>query len=185
MSHLRFNHQQRKRKTWLLPLIVIILLYVSIPFLLIQRGEESLEKAISQTENKMVEIPSKEYGSGIVFLEIAEVFPGFTTWAKQIRNRSNEKMQEIYNVKCRNKSTELFKLYSDTIQYDSLSVHFEHTGELFYLNAVVFTNQKKENMKILLPDEPKNELENDFCDIWKEFFQKHDINVPKNNSICQ
>lgn len=186
MSHLRFTHQQKKRKTWLFPLIVIILLYISIPFLLIQRGDEAIKNAISQTEDKKVEIPSKEYNVGIVFLEIAETFPGFTAWAKQIQERSNKKMLDIYELKCSHKSSELFRQISNyTKEYDSLTVHFEHSNEVLYLNAIVFRNQEKESLKIMVSDELKNELQIKFCNIWKEFFLNLNVILPKNNSICQ
>ncbi|MEN8120786.1 MAG: hypothetical protein ABFS35_10590 [Bacteroidota bacterium] len=186
MSYLRFNHQQKKRKTWLFPLIVIILLYVSIPFLLIQRGDETLKKAISQTESEKMETPSKDYNAGIVFLEIAEAFPGFTAWAKQIQKSSGQKMLEIYELKCTQKSSELFRQISNyTNEYDSLSVHFKYSNEVLYLNAIVFKDQEKENMKIMVSNELRNELQIKFCNVWKKFFLNLNVIVPKHNSICQ
>ena len=184
MSHLRFTHQQKKRKTWLFPLIVIILLYLSIPFLLIQRGDEALKRAISQTEDEQIEVPSKEYVAGIAFLEIAEAFPGFTAWAKTIQKSSNKKMLEIYELKCRHKSSELFKQLSNyTNEYDSLSIHFEHDNEAIYLNAIVFSNQEKENLKIEIPDEMRDELQSNFCNVWEEFFLSLKV-TSKNCFFC-
>ncbi|RLD80148.1 MAG: hypothetical protein DRJ10_07820 [Bacteroidetes bacterium] len=185
MSKLHFRYQQKKRKTWVLPLIVIVLLYVSIPFLLIQSGDEALKKAISETEKPEQEIPSEEYAKALTFLQIAEAFPGFTTWAKQIQQSSNEKMLNIYQLKCEQKSIEIFsQINKYSANYDSLLINIEHFEKSVLLNAVIFSKGEKENIKTLLPSELKNELETTFCDVWRTFFKNYKIDIPKNNSIC-
>ncbi len=186
MSQIQFHHQQKKRKTWLLPLIVIVLLYVSIPFLLVQQGDKTMEKAITQTENEKVETPSKEFAKAVVFLQIAEVFPGFAAWAEQIQHSSTEKIRTIYELKCAQKSTELFLQISEyDTEYDSLVVNFDYSDDVFFLNAVIFSDGKKENIKVEFPDEERTKLKTSFCDVWEKFFTDFEINVPKNNSICK
>ncbi|RLD62170.1 MAG: hypothetical protein DRI95_13385 [Bacteroidetes bacterium] len=186
MSKIHFNHQQKKRKTWLLPLIVIILLYISIPFLLIQSGDETIKAAISKTENHKLEVPSKEYSKAVVFLQIAEAFPGFTTWSKQIQQSSNKKMLNIYQLKCQQKGTKLFiQLNDNPVEYDSLLVSFESVEESLSLNATIYSKGEKENLKVVLPDELSKELKIEFCDVWRKFFEDYKIDIPKNNSICK
>ncbi|OQY01769.1 MAG: hypothetical protein B6I20_07495 [Bacteroidetes bacterium 4572_117] len=186
MNSLRLNHQPKKRKTWLFPLIVIILLYFTIPFVLIQRGDDSLNNAISETEVQSVELPSKKYKEGIVFIEIAESFPGYTAWAKQIKQKAGKQMQNIYKIKCDYKSKQLFnKISSETTSYDSLSVNFEKLGDIKFLNAAVYRKKNKENIKIAIPKDLETELQDKFCRVWDEFFQDLQINTKNNNSICQ
>jgi len=185
MNSINFNHQQKKRKTWLFPLIVIVLLYISIPFLLINSGTNAIETAFEKTKAKSVELPAKQYSTGIVLIEFAEMFPGFTNWSKQIKEQSNKKMLHIYHQKCNDKSIKLFNQLSDYEQnFDSLSFQYEYIGKQMYMKAVVFEGQNRENIKILIPEKQKNELQDNFCAVWNKFFNQVKISTV-NNLICQ
>lgn len=184
MSRLSFDHQQKKRKTWLFPLIVIILLYISIPYLLINSGSNAIDSAFAKMGNKAIELPEKQYSTGIVLISFAEMFPGFTNWSKRIKEKSNEKMLVIYKQKYSEKSIKLFKKISNYEQeFDSLSVKYEHNEVQTYMNVIIYKEKEKENLKILIPNEEKTNLQNDFCSVWADFFKKAKMNVP-NSSVC-
>lgn len=186
MAQINFRHQQKKRKTWLLPLIIIVLLYISIPFMLIMKGDESIKKGIFETEKKEVLTPSLKYNKGLVFLETAEAFPGFDSWAKNIKRNSAKKMLEIYSVKCKQKSIDVFlqiSKYSD--QYDSLNVNFNRSTEFVILNASIFSGKEKKNIKITIPSKISNKINDEFCNVWKVFLTNLEIEIPEPNLICK
>lgn len=184
MSRLSFNHQQKKRKTWLFPLIVIILLYISIPFLLINSGTKAIDTAIVKMGSQDILLPEKQYITGVMLINFAEMFPGFSNWSKQIRKGSNKKIIIIYRQKCRAKSQELFQQISGYEQeFDSLNINFEYTESQMYMAAAIFKGNNKENLKILVSKEQKDKLEKKFCAVWADFFNKIKTS-PVNNSIC-
>jgi len=185
MNRINFNHQQKKRKTWLFPLIVIILLYISIPFLLINSGTNAIEIALKKTEAKAVELPAKQYSTGIVLIGFAQMFPGFTNWAKQIKEQSNKKMLNVYNQKCNDKSIKLFTQLSEYEQnFDSLAFQYTYTHEQMYMKVIIFEGPDKETLKILIPEKQKNELQNNFCAVWNNFLNQVKISKA-DNPICQ
>ena len=101
MSELQFRHQQAKRKTWLLPLIVIVLLYITIPFLLINKGNDSFKKAIPEIKQNL-EKAGNLYNSGVVFTDFGSKFPGFSGWAKSLQKEAKEKIISEYTIACEN-----------------------------------------------------------------------------------
>ncbi len=109
MSDIQFRHPQNKRKTWLIPLIIIILLYLSIPVLLINKGNDSFEKAISAMENNLIQA-GNYYNSGIIFTDLAGNFPGFSAWAKKTALKGKEEIINSFKRRCeelKNKNIEV------------------------------------------------------------------------------
>ncbi|MCF6241212.1 MAG: hypothetical protein L3J74_07695 [Bacteroidales bacterium] len=100
MSSIEFKHRSNNRKTWLVPLIIIALLYLSIPILLINKGKDSFEKAGLAIENNLIQA-GNYYNSGIIFTDLAENFPGFSAWAKKTGINGKNKLMNIYSEKCK------------------------------------------------------------------------------------
>lgn len=108
MNTIQFRHKPNKRKTWLFPLLIIILLYLTIPVLLINKAKDSFDKA-SLTIESDVSKAANYFKSGRVFSELAENFPGFSAWAKKTSTNGLDEIIKIYAQKCneiQNKSDE-------------------------------------------------------------------------------
>ncbi|RLD75729.1 MAG: hypothetical protein DRJ07_17565 [Bacteroidetes bacterium] len=48
---------------------------------------------------------------------------------------------------------------------------------------IVFSNQEKENLKIMVPDEMRDELQNNICNVWEEFLLSLKVSS-KNCFLC-
>ncbi len=99
MTNLQFRHRQNKKKTWMIPLIIIVLLYLTIPILLINKGEDSFDKAVSAIESNLIQA-GNYYNSGIVFTDLAGNFPGFSAWAKKTALQGKEKIMNSFKRRC-------------------------------------------------------------------------------------
>ena len=105
---MEFKHRQSNKKTWIVPLIIIGLLYITIPVMLINRGSENYDKALDII-NKDTEQSAKLYKTAYVFIDLAESFPGFSSWANKIKTNADKKITTIYNKECKelkNKNSE-------------------------------------------------------------------------------
>ncbi len=100
MNSIQFKHQPNKRKTWLFPLIIIVLLYLTIPILLINKGKDSFDKASLTIESDVIKA-ANYCNSGFVFTDLAESFPGFSAWAKKTAINGKNKIMNIYTEKCK------------------------------------------------------------------------------------
>lgn len=100
MSDIQFRQQQNKRKTWMIPLIIIVLLYLTIPTLLINKGADSFDKADLAIEKNLIQA-GNYYSSGLVFTDLALNFPGFSSWAKKTALKGKEKIISSYRQKCK------------------------------------------------------------------------------------
>jgi hypothetical protein len=100
MNNIEFKHQPNKRKTWLFPLIIIVLLYLTIPILLINKGKDSFDKSSLAIENDVAKA-ANYCNSGFIFTDLAENFPGFSAWAKKTAENGKNKIMNIYTEKCK------------------------------------------------------------------------------------
>jgi hypothetical protein len=100
MSSIQFKQHPNKRKTWLFPLIIIVLLYLTIPILLINKGKDSFDKAAMTIESDVIKA-ANYYNSGFVFTDLAESFPGFAAWAEKTAINGKNKIVSRYSEKCK------------------------------------------------------------------------------------
>jgi len=98
MNEFQFK-QAAKRKTWIFPLIVIVLLYITIPVLLINKGGNNFEKALTYASSDPIQA-ANYFNSANVFSDFAGNFPGFSGWANSLINRSKQKVQAVYQEEC-------------------------------------------------------------------------------------
>ena len=91
MSRIQFERKKRT-KGYLIPLVVILLLYFTIPIYLINKGNNILTTANEKINQDEIYGPTVEFYNGIAFLNTAAAFPGFEGWAKSIEKSSVEKM---------------------------------------------------------------------------------------------
>jgi len=99
MSEFQFK-QAAKRKTWIFPLIIIILLYLTIPVLLINKGTNNFEKAVNELDYDLIKAASY-YNAGVVFTDFATNFPGFSIWAKSVKEKNTVQLEHTFLDKCK------------------------------------------------------------------------------------
>jgi len=175
MTKLRFEKNKTKKKTWIFPLIVIMLLYITIPIVLMNRGNISIEKNYKLLETDTIIAPTNDYFAGITFFETASVFPGFSNWANNRIEKSNKKMLEIYKIKANKIKFDIYKELSKTnaSKTDSITIIKEDN-----IKKIV----KNKDKEFIISDSLNLQYQNRFCDKWNKFFEKAKL---KNTNICK
>jgi len=176
---IRFEKHKKKSKTWLFPLIAIILLYITIPIVLINRGNVALENNFELLEYDSIIAPTKYYFAGIAFFETALVFPGFSTWATNMIAKSNKKMIDIYIIKNYNIKVDIYKELSkeNITNTDSVIITIEDN-----IKKILIDKQKEE---FIISDSLCLSYENIFCEKWNVFLKKVKFNTKNICKICK
>jgi len=91
MSRIQFERRKRK-KGYLIPLVIIVLLYFMIPIFLINKGNDLIAKANEAMKRSKVFSPPLEFYNGIAFLNTAAAFPGFGKWSENIEKSTTDQM---------------------------------------------------------------------------------------------
>lgn len=179
MARLRFEKNKKKKKTWIFPLIAILLLYLTIPIILMNRGSVSIEKSFELLKSDTILTPTNEYYAGIAFYKTALVFPGFNNWANKKITESTKKLSEIYKSK-----VHLFKIiiYKDLSKHNITkldSVIIKTDGNI---KKIFIQNHEKE---FVISDSLNLLYKEQFCEKWKKVFKKIDINKSIDCEICK
>jgi len=179
MTRLRFEKHNKKKKTWIFPLIVIVLLYITIPIILMNRGSVSIEKNFDLLKADSIIAPTNEYFAGIAFYETASVFPGFTKWADNKKNKSKQKMIDIYKIKSYLFKVEIYKeLSKDNItKYDSVIIKTDGNIKTIFIN--------KKDKEFVISDSLNLLYKTQFCKKWEKVFNKSEIKELINCEICK
>ena len=178
MTRLRFEKQNKKKKTWIFPLIVIVLLYISIPIILMNKGSVSVEKSFELLKKDSILVPVNEYFAGIAFYETASVFPGFTKWANKKINQSNQKMIDIHKTKSYLLKKSIYEeLSMDNItKSDSVIIKIDDNIKTILIN--------KQNKEFVISDSLSLLYQTQFCEKWKKVFNKAEVKKSINCEIC-
>ncbi len=156
MSTIQFE-RRKKKKIFLFPLLVLVLLYISIPLILINKGSKLMEKAKVKIQQKEILAPTTEFYNGMTFLNTASAFPGFSFWSdniikssvKNISTYKDEKIKllilndlnnerlTLENIKLseKNQFIEIMSADSSTVKIelpDSLQTKIKNTRNKFF-----------------------------------------------------
>ncbi|MBN1252825.1 MAG: hypothetical protein JXR51_14600 [Bacteroidales bacterium] len=185
MSKLRFEKHNKKRKTWIFPLIVILLLYITIPVVLMSKGSSAIENTFKNLESDTVYTPSNEYFAGITFFETASVFPGFNKWANNRISLSKNKMLNIYKDKCNAINMKIYRELSnkELISTDLVFVKFAENNKT-QINLICLNKDQNIEQEFIIPNSILTNYQSNFCLNWKVFFEKSKINQSELISIC-
>lgn len=186
MSRIQFERKKRK-KGYLIPMVVILLLYFTIPIFLINKGSALLSKADERIKESEVYSPTVEFYNGITFLSTAASFPGFGGWSGSIEASSIEKMIKLQEGQFEKFCFNLLKnkLTEEKAFPDSSRVVFsggEKPKELFvklYFADTSITSTIEMNDSILV------EIDSLYCQPWTKFFEKTKADKSRLFSICK
>ncbi len=186
MSRIQFERRKRK-KGYLIPLVVILLLYFTIPIFLINKGNDLLSKANERMSEREVFGPTVEFYNGIAFLNTAAAFPGFSGWAKGIAESSIEKMVKMQEFQFEKLCQNLLKnkLTAKNAFPDSTSVVIsggDNPSELFVKS---FFADSSLTSTISLNDSILTEINTHYCQQWTKFFEKTTTDKSRLFSICK
>ena len=187
MSRIQFERRRRK-KTYLIPLLlVVLLLYVTIPIFLINKGSDLLVKAEERMNEGEIYSPTVEFYNGIAFLNTAASFPGFGGWSKSVEKASAEKMIKLQNTQFEKLCQNFLKneMTIDNAFPDSSKVVIaggEKPSEVFVKSFFPDTTLTK---KISLNDSIFNKIDSLYCKSWTKFFEKTKTDKAKLFSICK
>ncbi len=175
MNKLKFEKYSTKKKTWLYPLIVIILLYITIPVVLINRASVAIEKSNKLLETDSVIAPTNEYFASITFFETASLFPGFGKLANKQISKINKKMLEIYKIKTTKIKVDIYEELSKSNVLKTDSITIKKKGGI----KKIFKSKDKE---FIISDSLNLQYKNRFCKKWNKFFEKAKLT---NTNICK
>ncbi len=175
MSRIRFE-RRTKKKLFLLPLLVILLLYITIPVVLINKGSKQLEKAEQIMNKNDVYSPPTEFYNGMAFLQTASSIPGFAFWADNILASTTKKMIEQKDNKLK-----LFLVSEMSGQQSDSEVVIDSIKK----GVVYLKSQDGIVKKIELNDSLLDKIDSVYCQSWHIFFEKNKLDKSTIHTLCK
>ena len=180
MSRIQFERRKRK-KGYLIPLFIIVLLYFMIPIFLINKGNDLLAKADVEMKKSDIFSPPIEFYNGTAFLSTAAAFPGFGGWSGTIKESSIEQMisqQEVQFEKlCKN-------MLNKTIS-DSIEISFNKENDPWFINIKELQSDSSKANIIELNDSTLRIVNINYCEPWTNFFEKTKTDKSLLHSFCE
>lgn len=180
MSNIQFKrieHKKRK-KLFLFPVLVLLLLYIAIPSILINKGSKQLKKANEEIRKSEVYAPSTEFYNGIAFLQTASSVPGFAFWAEAMLDDEINKFQKYKDFKL--KKLVIKRLNLKNVSWKQVNIVKNNSITVLKINSP--NSAKKE---IELPLKLLNEIDTLYCQKWLKFFTKTNTDKKKINVVCK
>ncbi len=186
MSRIQFERRKRK-KGYLIPLVVILLLYFLIPIYLINKGSSLLTNANKKMDEKEIFAPTVEFFNGVAFLNTAAAFPGFGGWAKGIEESSTEKMVMLQESQFEKLCQNLLKgkLTAENAFPDSTAVVISGGDKPVELFVKSYFADSSITNTISLNDSILTKINSLYCQQWKKFFEKTTADKSRLFSICK
>ena len=182
MNRIQFDRRKRK-KSYLIPLVILVLLYFIIPIFLINRGSNLIEKANIKIDNKGVFAPTVEFYNGLAFLNTAAAFPGFGKWSENIRETSGEQMKKSYEFNFRKLCISLTN--KDFNESEIIEVNFNNVT---LPNSIIIKTGDKDsilNTEIPINDSISGYIDSVYCIPWARFFEKMKLDETGLHPICK
>jgi hypothetical protein len=186
MSRIQFERRKRK-KGYLIPLVIILLLYFTIPIFLVNKGSSLLTKANERMNENEVFGPTVEFYNGVAFLNTAAAFPGFGGWAKGIEESSTEKMVKLQESQFEKFCQNLLKneLTAENAFPDSTAVVISGGDKPVELFVKSYFADSSKTSTISLNDSILSEIDSLYCKQWNKFFEKTTADKSRLFSICK
>jgi hypothetical protein len=186
MNRIQFERKKRK-KTYLIPLLlVVLLLYITIPVFLINKGSDLLVKANERMSQSEVYSPTVEFYNGIAFLNTAAAFPGFGSWSKSVEKTSIEKMIKSQDAQFEKLCLSFLKkeMTAENAFPDSSEVVVggRDVSKIFVKS---FFADSSSTSTITLNDSILNKIDSLYCKNWEKFFDKTKMDKANLFSICK
>ncbi|MDF1549130.1 MAG: hypothetical protein P1P88_14995 [Bacteroidales bacterium] len=181
MGRIQFK-RSKKKKSYLIPLVIVLLLYFIIPVYLINKGSDLVKISLTKIENGTVYSPPVEFYNGISFLSTAAAFPGFGKWAENIIDGSVEKMSEQQDKQFNKLCVRFLKDVNDLQEGVEISfVKLQNPGIL------QFKNEKTDSMlyELSLNDSLLAILDSTYCKPWTKFYNKTKQELTKIHLYCK
>ncbi len=175
MDRIQFQRRSKK-KVFLLPLLVIVLLYITIPAVLINKGSKQLEKSKQIIKKDEVYAPSVEFYNGMAFLQTASSFPGFSFWTENVLSSTIKELLSHKDEKL--KMLVLSKLNKNKLELKNISISKNKPQ----INIISNNGQQ---LEIELPDSLLNQIYTIYCKPWEKFFEKTKSDKSNINDICK
>ncbi len=179
MSRIQFERRKKKRM-FLLPLVVLLLLYIAIPTILINKGSKLLNKAQSKIEQADVYAPTVEFYNGMTFLQTASSFPGFSFWADNVIESSVGKLASLQETKL--KALLISKINKTNKEVENISIHKKQDNNKRFLHIITKAGAK---IELELSDSLLTTIDSSYCRGWTKFFDKTGSDKSKLHSICK
>ncbi len=179
MSRIQFE-RRKKKSMFLLPLVVLLLLYIAIPTILINKGSKLLNKAQSKIEQADVYAPTVEFYNGMTFLQTASSFPGFSFWADNVIESSVKKLASLQEPKFK----ALITSNVDKAGKDIKDVYI-HTNETNSKRFLHIDTKAGAKIELELSDSLLTTIDSSYCKEWTKFFDKTGADKSQLNSICK
>lgn len=184
MDSIRFQRNKRS-KSYIIPLIVIVLLYLLIPILLISKGEGFIDQAIDDLNSDSLYSPPIGFYNGHAFLQTAESFPGFSKWARRVAKSSYDELIEIQDRKFKQLCLQYFNYQPDSMELDSIKIDVDRQKDYAIIIYRGSINGIESNRELKLDDSLINLIDSAYCKGWNVFFKKFNVDSSKINPFCR
>lgn len=178
MSRIQFD-RKKKKKNYVIPLVIIVLLYLIIPIYLISKGNTLIDKAFEKVNQADVFSPTVEFYNGLAFLNTAAAFPGFGGWSGTVEEESVEKMLVLQEKEFE----EMCASILDVALPDSVEINYaknEQDPTLDIKNVLTDSIQS-----VSLNDSVLNAISNNYCQPWIKFFDKTKSDKTRLHPFCE
>ncbi len=179
MSRLQFE-RKKKKKLYVIPLIIIVLLYVTIPVVLINKGSKLLEKAKTKLEQPDVYSPTVEFYNGLAFLSTAASFPGFSFWANSIVEPTTNEIIKTQDSKLKCLMVNILPEKFINLDNSKITKSTENN-----LTIIKIEDQDSLPKSVVLGDSLLHEIDSVYIRGWNKFFEKTNADKSKLHSFCK
>lgn len=172
--------RKKKKKLYIIPLLIIVLLYVTIPIVLINKGSKLLEKASIKINELEVYSPTVEFYNGLAFLQTAASFPGFAYWSDALIESSGKEMIKKQEPKA--KMLIIRILHDNDLEVDNIIIDKSADNNKPLIQIIKSDSTKT---TIELTDSLSHTIDSLYCKGWNKFFEKTQSDKSKLYLLCK